>query len=154
MQVGTWQTPFVQTPLRQSVGSRQTFLSAHFGQVPPPQSTSVSPIFVTPSLQDAGEQVPFVQTPYKQSVPVLHLRVLPHFGHVPPPQSTSVSTPFCTPSVHSGAWQTFPLQTPPSQPFELQTLLLQSTGPVQNLPSAHLAQVLVPPQSTSLSPWF
>jgi hypothetical protein len=40
----------VQTLLVQSVGALQPFVSAHFGASAPPQSTSVSSRFFTPSV--------------------------------------------------------------------------------------------------------
>jgi hypothetical protein len=48
---GATQTPPVQTPLAQSVAVAQRLPSAHFAHVGPPQSTSVSLPFWTPSLQ-------------------------------------------------------------------------------------------------------
>ena len=48
---GATQSPPVQTPLMQSPPVAQCLPSAHFGQLGPPQSTSVSLPFWTPSVQ-------------------------------------------------------------------------------------------------------
>src|SRR5689334_17699859 len=66
----------------------------------PPQSTSVSLPFLTPS----------VQTPFEQSAPTVQTLLSAHLLQVPPPQSTSVSAPFFMPSrqvpgTHLFAWQ-------------------------------------------------
>jgi len=55
-QVGTWQMLPMHTPLRQSAATEQTLPSAHFlaGAQLPPQSTSVSVPFFTPSPQPAA----------------------------------------------------------------------------------------------------
>src|SRR3989442_83566 len=94
-----------------------TFATAHFGHVPPPQSTSVSLAFLIASLQvgPAAMSTPpsvkpplhtlLVQVPPAQSVPIKHIFPSAHVGHVPPPQSTSVSLPSLFPSVHCGAAQ-------------------------------------------------
>ena len=47
---GAAQIPEVQVPLEQSVPTAQTLPVAHAGQVPPPQSTSVSAPFFAPSV--------------------------------------------------------------------------------------------------------
>jgi hypothetical protein len=48
-----WHTPFEQLPLWQSLFTEQFLKAAHGGQVPPPQSTSVSFPFLMPSVQVA-----------------------------------------------------------------------------------------------------
>jgi hypothetical protein len=69
----------------------------------PPQSTSVSLPFLTPSLQLPDVQTLLVQTPLEQSLPVVHDR--PPAQRVQlevPPQSTADSPPFLTVSLHAG----------------------------------------------------
>jgi hypothetical protein len=56
VQLGAWHFPPLQTPLTQSVGLVQPLLVPHFGQLPPPQSTSLS----VPSFS-ASEQVAAAQ---------------------------------------------------------------------------------------------
>ena len=60
-----------QSPLVQSVFTLQTFPGAQAGQVPPPQSTSVSFPFVTASEQVGAAQKPFAQTPLVQMLPAV-----------------------------------------------------------------------------------
>jgi hypothetical protein len=137
---GTWQTPLLQMPLRQSLSVEQPCPSKQDEQ-DPPQSTSVSSPFLTPSLQTGTEQAPPSQTPLTQSV--FDLQVLP-FGHLSqePPQSTSVSVPFWTPSTQLGTVHVPPPQTP----------LTQSVALPHDFSSGHLGQD--PPQSTSVSSPF
>jgi hypothetical protein len=84
-----WQVP-LQMALAQSLRLRHPLPTAQGGQSGPPQSTSVSRPFLTPSLHVAGTgvrgvtlrvQVPLWQVPSEQSVPFafcLHwIRVLP-----------------------------------------------------------------------------
>ncbi len=54
------QTPAVQSSLAQSEATSHLLPSTHEGQVGPPQSTSVSAPFFTPSLQDSGAAVPLL----------------------------------------------------------------------------------------------
>jgi hypothetical protein len=61
LQVGATQTLAAQTPLAQSVAARQPRPSAQRGQVPPPQSTSVSAPFLTPSMHEGAAQMPAAQ---------------------------------------------------------------------------------------------
>jgi hypothetical protein len=114
--------------------------------VAPPQSTSLSPWFLTTSEHDGAAQRLPVQTPLVQSVVVRQPCPVPHLPQNDPPQSMSVSPWFLTPSEQLGAWQTLPVQTP----------LVQSPGVVQPLPLAHFfAGAQDPPQSTSVSvPFF
>ena len=74
----------------------------HAPQAPPPQSTSVSVPFLTPSVQVGAAHLPLEQTPLVQSLGTLHFLVSAHLGQVAPPQSTSVSAPFCLLSVQVG----------------------------------------------------
>jgi len=99
-----------QTPLWQSPATKHPSPSEHFDVVEhvPPQSTSVSVPFLTPSLQaDAEQKCEPGQTPLVQSAAIKHplpsAQVLPG-AHVPP-QSVSVSFPFFTLSVQTGAAQ-------------------------------------------------
>jgi hypothetical protein len=133
------------TPLVQSVTTKQTLLSAHLLQVPPPQSTSVSLPFLTVSLQVAATHLLAVHTPLWQSLPSVHAPlVVQRLQLELPPQSTSLSPPFLTVSLHAGAMHSPPVHTP----------LWQSPFTLHTLPSAHLF-VHVPPQSTSDSlPFF
>jgi hypothetical protein len=96
-------------------------LGAHFAQVEPPQSMSVSEPFLTKSVQAGVAHFDEVQTPLWQSLPLAHAfasaQAVAHvaFEERTPPQSTSVSVPFLTPSGHLAAWQDFvvvPEQTP------------------------------------------
>jgi len=72
----------------------------HAGQLPP-QSTSVSVPFCTPSLQSGAAQVPPEQTRLVQSIPTLQPEPGSQGGHGPP-QSGPVSPPFCWSSVQLG----------------------------------------------------
>ena len=139
MQVGTWQTPVVQTPLAQSPGIMHAPPSAHPGQVPP-QSMPVSLPFFTPSVQLGDWQVPPEHTPLAQSPGSKQPPPTAHGGQLPP-QSSPVSLPFLTPSVQRGAAQTPCWQTPS----------LQSAGVEHARPSPHGGQV-PPPQSMAVSP--
>ena len=133
--------------LVQSVGAVQVLFGAHRLQlVAPPQSTSLSPWFLTVSEHEGVAHRPFVQTPLVQSLGAPQPLPLPHLPQRAPPQSMSVSPWFFTPSEQVGAAQ---------RPF-VQTPLVQSPGVVQPLPVAHfLAGAQDPPQSTSVSvPFF
>jgi hypothetical protein len=125
VQVGTWHTPPLHTWLEQSLGALQPAPSPQRIQegAGPPQSTSVSLPFSTPSAQfgtlqkpalqtPLGHSVPLVQVgwqmppehpPIAQSVPRKHASPVAHPGQLPPPQSRAVSLPFLTPSVQVGA---------------------------------------------------
>jgi hypothetical protein len=118
---------------------------AHPGQFGPPQSTSVSLPFWTPSLHVGTAQAPAAQTPLTQSLAPAQPLPSAHLGQFGPPQSMSVSPSFWIPSLHVGAGAA---HTP-----AVQTPLRQSFAPAQPLPSAHLGQ-FGPPQSTSVSPSF
>jgi hypothetical protein len=127
--------------------------------VGPPQSTPVSPAFFTPSLHAAATHTPAVQTALSQSAPEMHLRPVPHLLHTPP-QSVSVSLQFCTLSLHAGGGLE-PFLPPDPHCGALQAMRppslahalpgWQSALLVQEAPGLHLPQMLVPPQSTSLS---
>jgi hypothetical protein len=91
----TVQTPATQaSPLTQSEPTMQAFPVAHAAQVPPPQSTSVSLPFLTPSEQVGTRQTPPEQTLLEQSEEMRQTLPLAQAAQVPPPQSTSVSLPF------------------------------------------------------------
>lgn len=118
----------------------------HFVAQEPPQSTSVSVAFFTPSGHLATWQIPAEQTPLVQSAPTVQPPPSAHLlaGAQLPPQSMPVSVPFLLLSAQVGFWQNVPVQT----------LLLQSAAPPQVLPPPHFGQ-LAPPQSISLSvPFF
>src|SRR5258708_39780490 len=89
-----WQTPLAQRPEAQSPFPVHILPVPHAGQEPPPQSTSVSVPFLTPSEQLGAWHFPPVHTMLWQSRPAEHDLPAGHAGHVPPPQSTSVSLPF------------------------------------------------------------
>src|SRR6266404_10004793 len=64
----------MQSPLTQSIACWHIFPTAQAGQVPPPQSTSVSKPFWTMSVQvGAGWQVPPMQIVLWQSPPLPHV---------------------------------------------------------------------------------
>jgi hypothetical protein len=149
VQLGTWQMLPMQIlllqslPAEQILPSAQTLPEATHG---PPQSLSVSPPLVAPSVQVAAwhlagepEHTPLAQSVLTaQSLPVAQL-----FGHEPP-QSASVSVPFLMPSVQVAAWHLPDVHTP----------LAQSLAPVHTKPVPQRLQVVLPPQSTSVSPPF
>ncbi len=126
----------------QSLSILHFLATAQVGQVPPPQSVSVSLPFCTLSEQ-SGVHVPPAHCAPAQSLPVMHILLGAHFGQVPPPQSTSVSLAFWTPSMQVGA----------AQVPVVQTLSMQSEPTEHFLPSAQRSQGMVPPppQSTSVS---
>src|SRR4051794_3838931 len=133
------QRPWSQRPPVQSEGLAHIFRSAHLGQAEPPQSTSLSPWFVTRSVQVGAAHLPAAQTALEQSVKVR--QVLPgKQGRQPPPQSTSTSLPFMTPST---------VQARSSHLPALQRPLLQSWAIAQDSPAAQPRQL--PPQSTPVS---
>jgi hypothetical protein len=64
LQVADWQTPFVHTLLAQSDAAAHFLPDAQRAQLPlPPQSTSVSPPFCTPSLHVGAWHAPPEHTP-------------------------------------------------------------------------------------------
>jgi hypothetical protein len=94
-----WQTPLVQSDdAAHPAPVPQVFACP--SHVAPPQSTSVSVPFCTPSEHVAAWHVfPALQILLVQSPPTLHFLVSPHGEHDAPPQSTSVSSPSITPSL-------------------------------------------------------
>ncbi len=132
------------TVLTQSADAVHALPSAHLTEhCGPPQSTSVSPPFVTES---GGEhfgawQNPPLHTPLAQSAALPQAFVSAHFGHPVPPQSISVSVPFLTPSagVQLDGWHVLLAE---------QTPLAQSDPMPQIFPSVQRAQK-GPPQSVS-----
>src|SRR2546422_802970 len=117
---------------------------AHFGQVPPPQSRSVSlPSFwwsvhwLATQVSDTASQALEAQSPL-----TLHFLLSAHFGQVPPPQSKSVSSPSCWWSVH---WVATPVRAPASQALEAQSPSTRHLRPL-----AHAGH-MPPPQSRSVS---
>src|SRR5262245_16613259 len=89
----------LQKPLMQSAVTTQALPSMHFGQVPPPQSTSVSLPSFTAFMQAETQTLP-MQKVLTQSVPALHALPFAHFVAHVPPQSTSDSVPSFLPSMH------------------------------------------------------
>lgn len=150
VQVTGWQMFPVHTPLAQSAARLQALPAAHLVEHEPPQSVSVSAPFLTRSVQIGAMHFPEVQTPLTQSEATLHaLAVAQAVAQVEPvaktpPQSTSVSVPFLTLSGHLGATHLRLVHTPEAQ----------SVARVQALVVAQREQLVDPPQSTSLSPWF
>jgi hypothetical protein len=134
----------VHTLLEQSLPALQVLPVPQRTQLElPPQSVSLSPSFLTLSLQAGAMHSPPVHTPLWQSEAPPHTLPSPHLPQVPPPQSTSVSAPFFLASVQLGAWQSPPVHT----------RLRQSVPAEQALPVAQPPQV--PPQSVSVSdPFF
>jgi hypothetical protein len=108
-----WQTRFVHTAFAQSPGPVHALPSAHFfpGAHEPPQSTSVSFWFFTPSEQVAVWHVT-LHTALAQSFAPVHALPSAHLVEQPPPQSVSLSAPFFTPSAHVGARHVPAGQTP------------------------------------------
>jgi hypothetical protein len=99
---GHLHVPLLQFPDTQSPFTLQLSVSAQSGHGPP-QSTSVSPPFCTPSLHDAARHTKAEHTLLVQSAFTRHVSPGPQSGQVPPPQSTSVSVPFWMKSEHEGA---------------------------------------------------
>src|SRR5438034_291162 len=93
--------PLTQLAFAQSAVITQLFRYPQPGHAPPPQSTSVSTLFFTPSVHVGAHVVP-VQTPPLQSPPTLQTWPVSQWGHCAPPQSTSVSRPFFCPSPQLG----------------------------------------------------
>jgi hypothetical protein len=85
------------SPASQSEVALHSFDSPQAAHVPPPQSTSVSFPFFTPSLQVAAWHCPATQTPVKQSRSAPQTSGAGH-GLQLPPQSTPVSSPSWRPS--------------------------------------------------------
>jgi len=113
LQVGAWQhcskpgaqPPALHTPLWQSAPAPQPWPGAQSGQAPP-QSTSTSLPFFTPSVQLGAAQRPFPpQTALAQSALVLHVDPSAQPGHSPPPQSVPSSAPLRAPSPQEMAAQ-------------------------------------------------
>src|SRR6185503_5212965 len=103
----------------QSDGAVQFLKSAQRGQVlDPPQSTSVSPWFLTPSVQLAATHRLALQILLTQSLVMTQRLPFAQAAHIAPPQSTSVSSAFILASAHD------------EQVFAEQRALLQSVGTV------------------------
>ena len=81
----------------QSALTQQTFRFPQVLQLPPPQSTSVSVPFLTPSMHLGGGHLP-LHIPFSQSDPPAHIWPEVHGTQSGPPQSTSVSRAFLTES--------------------------------------------------------
>jgi hypothetical protein len=114
--------PSKQSAPAQSAERRHPRPAAHAGHVPPPQSTSVSAPFFTPSVQ-VGIAPPSLAQ-----------------GWQGPPQSTAASPWFCTPSRQLAAAHRLSTHEP----------LAQSASARHRRSAAHAGQS-APPQSTSVS---
>jgi hypothetical protein len=68
------QSPETQRPVVQSVPTTQALPWEHWGHVGPPQSTSVSLPFFTPSVQVGAMQWQLLQTPDAQSLLPAHVQ--------------------------------------------------------------------------------
>jgi hypothetical protein len=96
------QIPFEQYPVAQSAWTTQPRPSAH-PLHDAPQSTSVSPPFLAPSVHVACWHLPPVHTAVSQSVVCAQPSPGVQAGQAVPPQSASVSLPFFTVSAQEGA---------------------------------------------------
>mmetsp|Transcript_24545 Transcript_24545/g.50957 ORF Transcript_24545/g.50957 Transcript_24545/m.50957 type:complete len:214 (-) Transcript_24545:353-994(-) len=114
--VPPWHWPDRQSPL-----TRHCLPLLHLGQVPPPQSTSVSAPFVTPSLHVTSVHLPLSHTPLAQSEFWVQSWPPPHFEQSGPPQSMPVSWPLRTPSVHVGLYALPVHRSPNHSPEASQT---------------------------------
>src|SRR5690606_19719407 len=132
------QVPESQLPVVQSEPPLQRWPMPQGSQVVPPQSTSVSSWFSTPSAQvpGAASQRPSLpQSPLRQSPGAAHLAPTPQPSQVAPPQSTSVSSWLRTPSVQVGvSGVTHVIET------VSQLRLSQSAARAQPPPSAQASQ--------------
>jgi hypothetical protein len=133
-----------QLSFAQSVFCLQCFWSAHFGHAGPPQSTSVSISFWTPSVQVGAWHVPPLHTPSTQSAFTLQMRPSAHAAHVPPPQSVSVSLPSLTPSMHDDGTH-LPLPSQALPPWSLHTVPLTASFAPQAF-AVHVAVTHVVPR--------
>src|SRR5262245_2571878 len=113
----------------------------HGAQIGPPQSVSVSPLFVSLSLQ-LSWQVPAQAWP-TQSLLVAQALPGPQAGHSLPPQSLSVSAPFLEPSPHdTGAHRYIPVSQTP----------LEQSVPERHSTQAPRSLHLAPPPSVHCDP--
>jgi hypothetical protein len=81
-------------PEEQSALAAHALPVEHLGQLPP-QSTSLSLPFFTPSVQLGAAQVPMEHEPSAHCMPLVQRRPSAHGGQLPP-QSTSPSLPLRT----------------------------------------------------------
>jgi hypothetical protein len=99
--------PLTHAEAEQSLFVPQPLPTAQFAVQVPPQSTSVSFPFLTPSVHVAATHLPPLEhlplAGSAQSVFALQFLPTAHVGPQPPPQSTSVSVPFRLPSPHAAA---------------------------------------------------
>jgi hypothetical protein len=91
-------------PLWQSPSPMQALPGAQAKQLPP-QSTSDSEPFCTPSAQVAARHTPDMQVLLLQSASLVQRAWFAQGGQSEPPQSVSVSLPFTTVSSHAEAVQ-------------------------------------------------
>src|SRR5262245_47207490 len=101
--------------LVQSPAVAQSSPSPQVPQSPPPQSMSVSALFIKPSSHSvATQRLLVLQMVLVQSAPVAQTWPSAQSPQSGPPQSTPVSLPFDTVSEQVGAWHVV-LQTPLTQ---------------------------------------
>jgi hypothetical protein len=131
-----------QAPLTQSLSRAQCLPRPHAGQVPPPQSTSVSRPSRRWSAHWLATQVSVwaSQALLTQSLLIWHPLPVAHGAQTGPPQSTSVSCPSLTPSLqvllHRPAVQKSPaMHVFPQVPQFLGSVLRLVSQPFEALPS-------------------
>jgi hypothetical protein len=113
----------------------------------PPQSTSVSEPFFTPSVHVAAEQVPAAeQRNETQSPSHRHAASVPHPSQEPP-QSWSLSVPFFDWSRQDGSVQRPALQIPERQSDPSEQMAFVEHGPHTTPPQS--MSVSVPPLDAS-----
>ena len=139
------QNPSTHEPLVQSEGTLHTVPSTHVEvHTGPPQSSPVSALFFTPSVQLGRQNDPEHASP-TQSSSTSQSSPGAHVAPQTPPQSTSVSSAFFTRSEHVGARHFFVVME--------QTPLTQSPASWQVSFVRHVAPQ-TPPQSVSVSSEF
>ncbi len=139
LQFGTHVEPLHSLPL-QSESTVQPWSGPHFlGLNPdahePPQSTSVSLPFWTPSAHVGTRHVFCLQTPCRQSSAASQICPGAHVAPHAPPQSMSVSSPFFVPSSHvAGTHSLAREHTWPASQSVLSRHATQAPSPSQSLP--------------------
>lgn len=89
-------------PLWQSAGSAQPWPLPQASQSVPPQSISVSPLLLRPSVQEGAMHWPPLHRSLWQSALATQALPVAQGPQEVPPQSTSVSSPFCALSLQLG----------------------------------------------------
>ena len=129
--------------LTQSLPALQFLPSSHFGALVgavPPQSTSLSVPFWSPSVALGGEHSPAMQLLFSQSVATPQVLPSMHRGATEPPQSTSLSSPSFEPfdaieGTHAPSMQRAPAQVVSSVHFAPGTQPPSSQRPPPHVPS-------------------